>query len=143
MAFGDTEVQGEDVLSEINMVPLIDVMLVLLIVFIITVPVINHAVRLDLPQAAAQRTPDKPVTVRVSVDAQGAWHWNEAAVGDGEMRARLAAAAAQEPQPELHIRGDRSVRYERVALVMAQAQAAGIRRIAFVTDPVARAGGAP
>lgn len=143
MAFGDTEVQVEDVLSEINMIPLIDVMLVLLVVFIITVPVINHAVRLDLPQAAAQRTPDRPVTVRVSVDAQGAWHWNEAAVGDGEMRARLAAAAAQEPQAELHIRGDRSVRYERVALVMAMAQAAGIRRIAFVTDPVARAGGAP
>lgn len=143
MAFGDTEVQGEDVLSEINMIPLIDVMLVLLIVFIITVPVINHAVRLDLPQAAAQRTPDKPVTVRVSVDAQGAWHWNESAVSDGEMGARLAAAAAQEPQPELHIRGDRSVRYERVALVMAQAQLAGIRRIAFVTDPKGGAAAAP
>lgn len=143
MAFGDTEVQGEDVLSEINMIPLIDVMLVLLIVFIITVPVINHAVRLDLPQAAARRTPDAPRVVRVSVDALGAWHWNDQAVGDEALRERLAQAAAQEPQPELHIRGDRSVRYERVALVMAQAQLAGIRRIAFVTDPKGGAAAAP
>lgn len=143
MAFGDTEVQGEDVLSEINMIPLIDVMLVLLIVFIITVPVINHAVRLDLPQAAAQRTPDTPQVVRVSVDAQGGYHWNEQAVSDEALRAQLAQAAAQAPQPELHIRGDRSVRYERVALVMAQAQAAGIRKIAFVTDPKAGAAAMP
>lgn len=143
MAFGDTEVQGEDVLSEINMIPLIDVMLVLLIVFIITVPVINHAVRLDLPQAAAQRTPDTPQVVRVSVDAQGGYHWNEQAVSDEALRAQLAQAAAQAPQPELHIRGDRSVRYERVALVMAQAQTAGLRRIAFVTDPRAGAAAMP
>lgn len=143
MAFGDTEVQGEDVLSEINMIPLIDVMLVLLIVFIITVPVINHAVRLDLPQAAAQRTPDTPQVVRVSVDAQGGYHWNEQAVSDEALRAQLAQAAAQAPQPELHIRGDRSVRYERVALVMAQAQTAGLRRIAFVTDPKAGAAATP
>jgi biopolymer transport protein ExbD len=136
MAFGDTEVNGDDVvLSEINMIPLIDVMLVLLIVFIITVPVINHAVRLDLPQATARRTPDKPQTLRVSVDARGAYHWNDAAVSDEELATRLLQAAALDPQPELHIRGDRSVRYERVALLMARAQGAGIRRIAFVTDP--------
>ena len=143
MAFGDTDLQGEDVLSEINMIPLIDVMLVLLIVFIITVPVINHAVRLDLPQAAAQRTPDTPQVGRVSVDAQGGYHWNEQAVSDEALRAQLAQAAAQAPQPELHIRGDRSVRYERVALVMAQAQTAGLRRIAFVTDPKAGAAAMP
>ena len=143
MAFGDSDVHGEDVLSEINMIPLIDVMLVLLIVFIITVPVINHAVRLDLPQAAAQRTPDTPQVVRVSVDAQGGYHWNEQAVSDEALREQLAQAAAQAPQPELHIRGDRSVRYERVALVMAQAQTAGLRRIAFVTDPKAGAAAMP
>jgi biopolymer transport protein ExbD len=135
MAFGDTEVQGEDVLSEINMIPLIDVMLVLLIVFIITVPVINHAVRLELPQASAQRTPDRPVIIRVSVDARGAYYWNDAPVSDEDLRPRLAQVAALDPQPELHIRGDRSVRYERVALLMAQAQGAGLRRIAFVTKP--------
>jgi biopolymer transport protein ExbD len=136
MAFGDTQVNDDDaVLSEINMIPLIDVMLVLLIVFIITVPIINHAVRLDLPRATAQPTPDKPQTVRVSVDAQGAYFWNDAALSDGELAARLARVAALDPQPELHIRGDRSVRYERVALLMARAQGAGIRRIAFVTEP--------
>jgi len=136
MAFGDTEFHGDDaVLSEINMIPLIDVMLVLLIVFIITVPVINHAVRLDLPQASAERTPDKPQVVRLSVDARGAYFWNESAVSDAELASRLPVIAALQPQPELHIRGDRSVRYERVALLMAQAQAAGVRKIAFVTEP--------
>lgn len=143
MAFGDTEVQGEDVLSEINMIPLIDVMLVLLVVFIITVPVINHAVRVDLPQAAARRAPDTPQVVRVSVDAQGGYYWNDQAVSDEALRARLGQAAAGDPQPELHIRGDRSVRYERVAQVLAQAQSAGLRRIAFVTDPKAGSAAMP
>jgi biopolymer transport protein ExbD len=144
MAFGDIEVHGDDaVLSEINMIPLIDVMLVLLIVFIITVPVINHAVRLDLPRASAQRAPDRPQAVRVSVDGQGAYHWNDTAVSDESLAARLAQVAVLDSQPELHIRGDRSVRYERVALLMAQAKVAGMRKIAFVTDPRMAAPGAP
>ena len=100
-----------------------------------TVPVINHAVRLDLPQASAQRSTDTPETIRIAVDAQGAWHWNDTPVADDALPGRLAAVAALDPQPELHIRGDRGVRYERVAQVMAHAQAAGLRRIAFVTDP--------
>ena len=135
MAFGDARMRSEEEMSEINMIPLIDVMLVLLIVFIITVPVINHAVRLDLPQASAQRSTDAPGTIRIAVDAQGAWYWNDTPVADDALPGRLAAVAALDPQPELHIRGDRGVRYERVAQVMAHAQAAGLRRIAFVTDP--------
>ena len=135
MAFGDPRIRGEEEMSEINMIPLIDVMLVLLIVFIITVPVINHAVRLDLPQASAQRSTDTPETIRIAVDAQGAWHWNDAPIADEALARRLAVVALQDPQPELHIRGDRGVRYERVAQVMAHAQQAGVRKIAFVTDP--------
>ncbi len=135
MAFSTTDNDDGDVLSEINMIPLIDVMLVLLIVFIITVPVMKHSVNVDLPQASTQVNPDKPATVRLSVDSQGQYHWNEAAVSDAELQTRLEAAAQQSPQPDLHIRGDKAVRYERVAQAMATAQRAGVRKLAFVTEP--------
>lgn len=134
MAFG-TQDDTDDVMNEINMTPLVDVMLVLLIIFIITVPVMQHAVRVDLPRAASQPQDEKPETIRLSVDAQGAYWWNDAAVPDDALAARLAAEAAHTPQPELHIRGDRDVRYERVAQAMAAAQRAGLRKIGFVTEP--------
>jgi biopolymer transport protein ExbD len=136
MAFG-TQDDTDDVMNEINMTPLVDVMLVLLIIFIITVPVMQHAVRVDLPQAASQPQDEKPETIRLSVDAQGAYWWNDAAVPDDALAARLAAQATRTPQPELHIRGDREVRYERVAQAMAAAQRAGLRKIGFVTEPKA------
>lgn len=135
MAFSNVDNDDSDVLSEINMIPLIDVMLVLLIVFIITVPVMKHSVNVDLPQASTQPNLDKPETVRLSVDGQGQFHWNEAAVSDDELQTRLEAAAQQSPQPDLHIRGDKAVRYERVAQAMAAAQRAGVRKLAFVTEP--------
>jgi biopolymer transport protein ExbD len=137
MAF-KTQDDGDEILSEINMIPFIDVMLVLLIIFIITVPVIKHAVRVDLPQASNQKLEDKPENVRVSVDAQGQYFWNDAAVSDTELPVRLAQTAAQQPQPELHIRGDKAVRYERVAQLMAFARQAGIHKIGFVTEPAKR-----
>ncbi len=134
MAFG-TQDDTDEVMNEINMTPLVDVMLVLLIIFIITVPVMQHAVKVDLPRASNTVVDAKPQTVRVSVDAQGRYFWNEAAIDDQELPRRLRAEAAREPQPELHIRGDREVRYERVAQAMAAAQRAGIRKIGFVTEP--------
>lgn len=136
MAFGKFDSDSQDeVLSEINMIPLIDVMLVLLIVFIITVPVIRHAVQLELPQAATQPSQERPETIRLAIDAQGQYHWNEAAISDEELQARLTAAAAQQPQPELHLSGDKAVRYERVAQAMAAAQRAGLGKIGFLTRP--------
>jgi biopolymer transport protein ExbD len=135
MAFGNFESDEGDVLSEINMVPLIDVMLVLLIVFIVTLPVVRHAVSVDLPQASSQPSRDKPETVQLSIDAQGIYHWNQEALDDAALPARLEAAAHQQPQPELHLRGDKAVRYERVAQAMAAAQRAGMRKIGFVTQP--------
>lgn len=136
MAFGKFDSDSEDeVLSEINMIPLIDVMLVLLIVFIITVPVIRHAVQLELPQAASQPSQERPATIRLAIDAQGQYHWNEAAISDQELQTRLDAAAAQQPQPELHLSGDKAVRYERVAQAMAAAQRAGLGKIGFLTRP--------
>ena len=134
MAIG-TQDDSDQMLSEINMIPFIDVMLVLLIIFIITVPVIKHAVPIDLPRASSQKLQDKPENVRLSVNADGAYFWNDARITDADFETRLATVAAQDPQPELHIRGDKAVRYERVALALATAQRAGVRKIGFVTEP--------
>jgi biopolymer transport protein ExbD len=135
MAIG-TRDDSDQVLSEINMIPFIDIMLVLLIIFIITVPVIKHAVNIDLPQASHQKLQDKRQNIRLAVAADGSYFWNDTRVADADLPQRLIAAAAQEPQPELHIRGDRAVRYERVAQALAAAQRAGVRKIGFVTEPV-------
>jgi biopolymer transport protein ExbD len=134
MAFG-TQDDTDEVMHEINMTPLVDVMLVLLIIFIITVPVMKHAVNIDLPRAANQAQVTRPETNRLNVDASGQYFWNEAAVTDAQLVAALSAAAGRDPQPELHIRGDRAVRYERVAQAMAAAQRAGVRKIGFITEP--------
>jgi len=134
MAIG-TQEDNDQMLSEINMIPFIDVMLVLLIIFIITVPVINHAVRVDLPSASSEKLMDKPQNVRLTVDAEGAYFWNDEAIADAVFEQRLQVAATQQPQPELHIRGDRAVRYERVAQALASAQRAGVQKIGFVTEP--------
>jgi len=134
MAFG-TQDDADEVMNEINMTPLVDVMLVLLIIFIITVPVMKHAVPVDLPRASNEREVVKPETIRLSVTANGQYHWNETAISDEELEPRLQAEARKDPQPDLHIRGDKEVRYERVAQAMSAAQRAGVRKIGFVTDP--------
>jgi biopolymer transport protein ExbD len=134
MAFG-TQDEPDEVMNEINMTPLVDVMLVLLIIFIITIPVMQHAVSIDLPRATNQPESAKPETILLSVDASGAYYWNDAPVSDTDLAGRFAQAAATQSQPELHIRGDKAVRYERVATVMSAAQRSGLKKIAFVTDP--------
>ena len=134
MAFG-TQDDTDDVMNEINMTPLVDVMLVLLIIFIITVPVMKHSVDIDLPRASSAPQETPPLAVRLSVDAQGRYFWNEQEVGDAALPARLAAAAAGSPQPELHLRGDKDARYERVAQALAAAQQSGLRKIGFITEP--------
>ena len=136
MAFG-TQDDTDEVMNEINMTPLVDVMLVLLIIFIITVPVMQHAVNVDLPRATSQPQDAKPRTILLAVDARGDYWWNDARVPEQELEPRLKAEAGKSPQPELHIRGDRNVRYERVAQAMASAQLAGLRKIGFVTEPKA------
>ena len=134
MAFG-TQDDTDDVMNEINMTPMVDIMLVLLIIFIITVPVMKHSVNIDLPRATNEAQNIKPETMRLSVDAQGVYFLNEAQINDADLAPRLKAAATQTPQPELHIRGDKAVRYERVAQAMAAAQQAGLRKIGFITEP--------
>jgi len=134
MAFG-TQDEPDEVMNEINMTPLVDVMLVLLIIFIITVPVMKHAVNIDLPRATSEPEQPKPQNILFSITADGSYYWNEQKIDDAELPARLAAEAAKDPQPELHIRGDKAVRYEKVAQAMAAAQQAGLRKIGFITEP--------
>ena len=134
MAFG-TQDDTDEVMNEINMTPLVDVMLVLLIIFIITVPVMKHAINIDLPHANHVPQDAKPETIRLSVDAAGQYFWNDLPVTDANLPLQLQTAAARQPQPELHIRGDKAVRYERVAQAMALAQQAGVRKIGFITEP--------
>ncbi|WP_326539240.1 ExbD/TolR family protein [Pseudorhodoferax sp.] len=134
MAFG-TQDEADEVMNEINMTPLVDVMLVLLIIFIITIPVMKHAVNIDLPRASSEQEDAKPETIRLSVAADGGYYWNESRITDAELLPRLQAEGTKEPQPELHIRGDREVRYERVAQAMSFARQAGVRKIGFITEP--------
>ncbi len=134
MSFGSFD-SDDEVMSEINMTPLVDVMLVLLIIFIITIPVINHAVKIDLPRASNHPADAKPQSVNVEINADGQVFWNNQPVDEATLQADIAQAAQQQPQPEMHLRADRNVRYERVAQVMASIQRGGLSRIGFVTEP--------
>ena len=137
MAFGGFDQRGSgQPMAEINTTPLVDVMLVLLVIFIITAPLLTHSIKLDLPQATAQASSEKPETITLSIDGSGALFWNNEAVENLDLLAqRLAETAARKPQPELHLRADRETRYQRIAEVMSSAQQAGIAKIGFITKP--------
>ena len=133
MSFNSYDDQQE--MSEINMTPLVDVMLVLLIIFIITVPVITHSVKVDLPQASQQPTEVKPDGVTLTVQRDGSLMWNDESLTFENLELRLQAVAQQEKQPELRIQGDKAVEYEKVIQVMAAAQRAGVEKLGFMTEP--------
>src|SRR6187431_283329 len=135
MAFGGGLDDDTEVMNEINMTPLVDVMLVLLIIFIITVPVLTHSVKVDLPRADNTPNELKPETVNLAVNAEGNIYWNETQVTMEELELRLATEANKQPQPEIHIRGDRTVDYEHVIKTMAAVQRSGILKLGFVTEP--------
>jgi biopolymer transport protein ExbD len=138
MGMGSLSDSDDDFNPEINTTPLVDVMLVLLIIFIMTIPVMNHAVKIDLPRAANQPDQTKPENINLSIDADGKLFWNDEVVDRNELNARIAVAAQKQPQPELHLRAARTVQYEKVAQVMAAAQSGGLGKIGFVTDPDAK-----
>ncbi|WP_019140618.1 ExbD/TolR family protein [Noviherbaspirillum massiliense] len=135
MAMGSLSDSEDDFNPEINTTPLVDVMLVLLIIFIITIPVMNHSVNIDLPRASSQPELNKPENINLSIDAQGQMYWNKELVGLEQLHERIAEAAKKNPQPELHLRAERTTQYEKVAQVMAAAQSGGLGKIGFVTDP--------
>jgi biopolymer transport protein ExbD len=145
MAFGGFE-RGHapaQPMAEINVTPLVDVMLVLLVIFIITAPLLSRALKLDLPQADAPPAIVQAETIQLTIDAEGNLRWNAQPVTREELAARLTAAAAQSPQPELHLGADRAVRYEFVAAVLSAAQTAGLKQVGFVTEPPPAKGATP
>jgi biopolymer transport protein ExbD len=141
MSFGGFQDRGEpQPMAEINTTPLVDVMLVLLIIFIITAPLLTHAIRIDVPQARSESSPEKPQTITVAIDGAGRVFWNGEEIGRDALGKRFSDAASKSPQPELHLRADRDTRYQVLAEVMSLARGAGVARIGFVTDPNAPSG---
>jgi biopolymer transport protein ExbD len=122
-------------MADINVVPLVDVMLVLLVIFIITAPLLTHAVKIDLPKASSNPNLTQPDHIELAIQEDGSLYWNGVPVALEELGPRFAAEAARQPQPELHIRADRLAYYDHVAKVMAAAAKAGLGRIGFVSNP--------
>ena len=135
MAFGGGLNDQEDVMSEINVTPLVDVMLVLLVIFILTVPVLTHSVKVDLPQTQKLNTAVDPKSISISVASDGSVYWNSKRIDNAQPETMLAEVAAQEQQTEIRLYGDRRVAYEEVVKIMAAAQRAGIEKLGFVTQP--------
>ena len=136
MAFGQFGRSGESTpMAEINMIPLIDVMLVLLVIFIITAPLLTHAVKIELPKASSNPNLTQPDNIQLGIRASGEVFWNGEAVDPAALALRMRAAARLEPQPEIHLRADRTTEYQKVAEVMSAAAKAGLVRIGFVTQP--------
>ena len=125
-----------EAMSDINVTPLVDVMLVLLIIFIITIRVIIQQVPVQLPKATNLPTQTKPENITIAVDKEGDIFWNtQKLAGTDDLKARLRGVAREEPQPEVHIRGDSNVRYQFVGQVLVATQQIGIRKVAFITTP--------
>ncbi|WP_284619709.1 ExbD/TolR family protein [Aquabacterium humicola] len=130
--------RGAAPMAEINMVPLIDVMLVLLVIFIVTAPLLTHAVKLDLPKASAEVNQLKPDKIEFAIDAAGTRFFNGQVVSRAQAAERFARAASHQPAPELHLRADQTVAYRAVAETLADASKAGLTKIGFVSEPEAR-----
>lgn len=135
MAFSAAAEDDGEMMSEINMIPLIDVMLVLLIVFMITVPVMTHSVQVRLPQASSEPLTERPETIQLTIEADGRLIWNQTPITPEELESRFAEVASMATQPDLHLRGDQDARYAYIAQALSLAQRAGIQRLSFVTDP--------
>ena len=139
MAFASFDTRrGATPMNEINMVPLIDVMLVLLVIFIVTAPLLTHAVKLDLPQVSSQPNELKPQKIEFAIDAAGQRYWNGEPVSRADAMQRFTEAGRQQPLPELQLRADQAVAYRAVAETLADASKAGLHKIGFVSEPEAR-----
>jgi biopolymer transport protein ExbD len=136
MAMGSFNAQNHQMpTAEINMTPLVDVMLVLLIIFIITAPLMTHSVKVDLPRAASTPTPEKPMTLQVAINADNAVFVGSEAVDGSALEQKFRAAVAEDANVEMHLKADRATRYESVAETMSAARRAGLTKIGFVTQP--------
>ncbi|MFT4508785.1 ExbD/TolR family protein [Caballeronia sp. 15711] len=130
----------DEVIASINTTPLVDVMLVLLIIFLITIPVVTHTVPVQLPQQTVNPLQTKPDSIEIAVNKDGDFFWNEKLVDAPTLLARLKVASVKLPQPEVHVRGDQVTRYEFIGRVVTACERAGISKVSFITQPPARGG---
>jgi biopolymer transport protein ExbD len=141
MAMSVGQEGGDDeVISAINTTPLVDVMLVLLIIFLITIPVVTHTVPVQLPKQTVQPLQTTPKSVEIAINRDGNFFWNEVLVDAPTLLARLKTVSQQTPQPEVHVRGDQGTRYEFIGRVLTACERAGIAKVSFITEPPARGG---
>ena len=136
MTMGPSSGDDDEMMSTINTTPLVDVMLVLLIIFLITIPVVIHTVPVSLPKETNQPTQTKPQNIVIAITRDGEFFWNSEAMADrASLLEHLKQAAQQVPQPEIHIRGDQDARYAAIGTVVTACQQAGLAKIAFITEP--------
>ncbi|MBZ5793609.1 biopolymer transporter ExbD [Burkholderia contaminans] len=140
MAMSVRQDDDDEVIAQINTTPLVDVMLVLLIIFLITIPVVTHTIPLDLPKETVKPLQSQPKSIEIAVNRDGDVFWNESQVDAPTLLARLKGVAVQAPQPDVHVRGDESTRYEFIGRVMTACERAGIGKVSFITEPPARGG---
>ena len=134
MAFGSFSCDSHAPMAEINTTPLVDVMLVLLVVFIVTAPLLTHSVAVALPRASAEQHADRPDAIRLTLDTTGQLFWNDAPLALDALPERLRASVAVTPDVSVQLRADRDTRYDTVAQVMAAARSAGVERLGFITE---------
>ena len=135
MAFGGFSKSEAAPMAEINIIPLVDVMLVLLVIFIITAPVLTHAVKIDLPRASSQVNMEKPETITLSIDGDGRLYWNDRPIAEQDLAEEFAGASAKNSNVELHLRADKKTPYEILARILAAAQTHHVAKIGFVAEP--------
>ena len=135
MAISLERAQDDEVISVINTTPLVDVMLVLLIIFLITIPVVTATVKVDLPKAANQVSETRPQDIWITVDARGQIYWQDQRINETELLKRLREQAQRQPAPDVKIRGDEAASFQTVGRVLHWVQSAGLQRIGFLTDP--------
>ena len=136
MSFGSFNSQQHVAKAEINVVPLVDVMLVLLVIFIITAPLLTHSVKIDLPKASSNPNVTKPDHIELGIREDGSLYWNGELMAKESLTNRFTREAKKEPQPEVHIKADKLTHYENVAIVMSEAAKTGLVKIGFVTNPI-------
>ncbi|WP_293781198.1 biopolymer transporter ExbD [uncultured Oxalicibacterium sp.] len=135
MSFGSFNENGRPApMAEINVTPMVDVMLVLLVIFILAAPLFTQAIRLDLPAVKSAPAPAEGTTISLSIDADGKLYWNQETIDRTVLQQRLETAGKQQPQPQVQLRADKNTRYETIAQIMAAAQAQGLTKLGFVTD---------
>lgn len=132
MTFGSFEPNSNLPMAEINTTPMVDVMLVLLIIFMITAPLMTQSISVNLPTAEGTATPEKPDIINLQISTDGSLNWNQSSITEATLKQNLQEAARQNPQPEIHLYADQAVRYEFVARAMAQARDAGVTKLGFV-----------